>query len=325
LTRLSWQQETDAQISSASTSPERFAYSGDSELSQRIGVFSVAYDSRGIWRFGGGLAFSYTSLRMVQAVSDRVADPTVLRSLQVSSRLIGSAFQLQPIVGVQMDPSSKVRIGALLRTPGLPLYTSGTVTGEGTLTGDSATLGASLFDSSAKFEYKLPFELVGGLALIGSRAQVEIDVQGYSSISAYSIISSTQSYLIYTSPGNGAATTVRMQPFPGLTAASRAMTNVSIGGFLQLKRDKAVLLHWGVASDLSPVGSQDQIFDRIDFVTSTIGLSGVYKKLSYAAGVNYRGGSSNNILIRDTLSGSPIQTSIRISTLGMIYSLSYQF
>jgi len=85
-----------------------------------------------------------------------------------------------------------------------------------------------------------------------------------------------------------------------------------------------LLLHWGLASDLSPVAPEDQVFDRIDFVAGTIGLSGSIHRLSYAAGIHYRSGSSTNSL-RGGLSGSPISTSIRVSTFGMLYSLAYQF
>ena len=87
---------------------------------------------------------------------------------------------------------------------------------------------------------------------------------------------------------------------------------------------KPLLLHWGIATDLSPVAPQDQVFDRVDFVTGTIGLSGSFHKLTYAGGVSYRSGSSD-ISFRDVVSGSPIQTSVRISTFGTLYSLAYEF
>lgn len=53
-------------------------------------------------------------------------------------------------------------------------------------------------------------------------------------------------------------------------------------------------------------------------------MSGAAGKLAYAAGVNYRGGTSDAIVVRNVL-GQPIQTTNEIRTLGMIYSLSYQF
>ena len=63
----------------------------------------------------------------------------------------------------------------------------------------------------------------------------------------------------------------------------------------------------------------------MDLFTWTLGLSGRAGKLSYAAGVNYRGGTSQNLVLRNLLNGEPVQTAITIRTIGMIYSLSYQF
>jgi long-subunit fatty acid transport protein len=121
VTTLSWQQETDTQIIDTAGNPERFAYSADSNLTQRVMSLAVGYDSQGKWRFGAGLGLSYTSARMVQATSDRIADPTDLRTLLVSSRLTGLTLQLQPVLGMQFDPSESVRIGAVARTAGLPI------------------------------------------------------------------------------------------------------------------------------------------------------------------------------------------------------------
>ena len=325
VTTVSWQQETDTQRITTTGNPERFAYSGDSSFTQRVAAFSAAYNSGQKWRIGGGLAFSYTSLRMVQTASDRVAEPTDLRTLLVSSRLNGSTFQLQPVLGVQFDPNSKIRIGAIMRTSGFSIYKSGSVTLDGTQDTGAASVGASFFDPSANFEYKLPFQASGAIAFIGSRAQVEIDVQGYSSIAAYKMFSSGQNFAIYSDAGNGTPPTVQTAPSSGITSASRAMANVSVGGFFQLKKDSPLLLHWGIASDISPVAPEDQIFDRVDFYAWTVGMSGRVGKLYYAAGVNYRGGNSSDIIVRNVLGGTPIQTSVDIKTIGMIYSLAYQF
>ncbi|HEX7140461.1 MAG TPA: hypothetical protein VF219_21600, partial [Vicinamibacterales bacterium] len=184
--------------------------------------------------------------------------------------------------------------------------------------------GISLLDSKAQFKYKLPFDAGGGLALIGSRAQVEADVQVYSSISPYTLLSSSQNALVFHDAGNGSPPTVTTQPVAGLTSASRTMANISVGGQVQLTKEKPLLLHWGLATDLSPVAPQDQLFDRVDFVSGTIGLSGSAHKFTYAAGVSYRSGSTD-ISVRNVVSNAPLETSVRISTFGMLYSLAYAF
>ena len=48
-------------------------------------------------------------------------------------------------------------------------------------------------------------------------------------------------------------------------------------------------------------------------------------ELSYSAGVNYRGGATDPVTIRNLLNGRTVETTIDIRTIGMIYALGYQF
>jgi hypothetical protein len=324
LTRISWQQQTQTQINRRDENGDYLAYSAASQLSQRIWSFSVAYDSTKKWHVGGGLAFSHPSLGSVSTTSERLASPAGLSSETVSAGISGSTFQLQPVLGFQANPHSHLRIGVVVRTPGLPIYSGASLALDGTGVAGAGTVGISLLDSKAQFKYKLPFETGGGLALIGSRAQVEADVQVYSSISPYTLLSSSQNALLFHDAGNGSPPDVTTQPLAGLTSASRTMANISVGGQVQLTKQKPLLLHWGLATDLSPVAPQDQLFDRVDFVSGTIGLSGSAHKFTYAAGVSYRSGSTE-IGLRSAVGTAPIETSIRISTFGMLYSLAYAF
>jgi hypothetical protein len=327
LTTVSWDQETDAQnvTPSGATTPERFAYSADANFTRRVLAASVGYDTGRAWRVGAGLAFSYTTLRMVQTVSDRIAEPTDLRTLLLSSRVNGSIVHLRPIVGVQVEPSPTIRIGGTIKTSGFAMFRSGSATFDGTESAGPSTVGASFFDPSARFDYNLPFEGSAGVAVTRPRADLEVDVQFYSGIDPYSMFSSGEPVVTYQDAGTGARPTVQSRPFGGLTTASRAIANVSVGGGIRLSETRPLRLHYGVSSNLSPVAPEDQVFDRVTLVTWTIGLSGSAGKLSYAAGVNYSGGTSDNLVLHNLLSGQPVQTTIGIRTIGMIYSLSYQF
>jgi hypothetical protein len=84
-------------------------------------------------------------------------------------------------------------------------------------------------------------------------------------------------------------------------------------------------LHFGVTTDMSPVAPEDEVFDKVDLTAYTIGLSGRVDKLTYAAGFNYRGGQSENIAIGNLIGRGPVNTHIGVRTMGMIYSVSYQF
>ena len=186
VTTNSWSQETDAElITSQPAGQERVAYSADSEYSRRVAAVGVGYHGSGAWRVGGGFAFSMMDLRLVQSISDRVADATGLSTLLVTARASGSAVQLRTQAGVQYD-TPRFRFGAAIRTPGLTMFGSGAVTLDGTLNAGAASLGASVFDPDARLEYHLPWEIQGGAAYVHDRVELEVDVQGYTSIAAYS-------------------------------------------------------------------------------------------------------------------------------------------
>jgi hypothetical protein len=262
---------------------------------------------------------------MAQTISDRVAEPTGLRTLLVSSIVRGSDMKVGAVGGFQADLKSHIRVGAVLRTSGFSIYRSGTATLDGTDKIGSASEGASFFDPSAEFHYKLPFEIAGAIAWVGNRGEIETAVHGYTSISPYALVSSPVQAILYHDDGLGGAPTFTQQPFAGLTSASRAIANVSVGGHYKLFPDREMRVHFGISSDLSPVAPEDQVFDKVDLTAWTVGLSGRFSKLTYAAGFNYRSGTTDNITVSNLISRQPVETAIGIRTMGMIYSISYQF
>ena len=128
------------------------------------------------------------SLRLVQSVSDRIADGTGLKSLLVSSRVVGSSTLVRGQGGVQFDVTPRWRLGGAVRTPGATVLKSATLTFDGLIDAGSASQGASLFDPSAQFAYHLPWELQGGVGFVRERVQLELDVDGYSPIAAYTMV-----------------------------------------------------------------------------------------------------------------------------------------
>ncbi len=327
LTTNAWNQETDSQlITPTATGAERFAYSGDSEFSQREFSVAAGYHGGGKLRVGGGLSFTIMDLRFVQSVSDRIADNTGLKSLLVTSRTLGSSILLRAQGGAQYDVSSHWRLGGALRTPGVNLIKSATLTLDGLLDAGASSQGASLFDPSANFEYHLPWEFQGGAAYIRPRAQFELDVQAYSSISAYTMVGTSQPSVTYSDNGTNVPPTIVTRPFPGLTSASNSVTNVSFAGQFVLLQDRSLRLHGGIGTNQSPVNTGvDNVFTHADLLSWTLGLSGSIKKFQFAGGLNHLGGTADAVTLRNLLSGKPLTTSIDVHTIGFIYSLAYQF
>jgi hypothetical protein len=325
VTTNAWNQETDSElIYSVPSGQQRFAYSADSKFERRALAFSAGYQGDGGWRYGGGLAFSLMSLRLVQSASDRIGDSTGLRSLLVASRTSGSALQLRSQAGVQYD-TSRWRFGAAIRTPGLTFHRSGVVTLDGLLDNGTASLGASVFDPDADFEYHLPWEFQAGAAWVRDRIELEVNLQTYSSIDAYSMLSTEQPVLIYGDAGVNRPPTVISQPFPGLTSASDGVVNLSAGGHIRPLRGRDLRVHAGISSNQSPVAPEDLVFNKVDLVTWTLGLSGTLGRFQFSAGFNHQSGNSEDVMLRNLLNGQVVRSTIDVGMTGFIYSLAYQF
>jgi hypothetical protein len=313
-------------LTNADGNPERFAYSADSSMTQRVTAGAVGYDFGNHVRVGGGVLLTSTSINSNQIISDRINAPDGNRTLLFASRASGSIDAVRAIFGAQYAPTSAIRLGVVTRTPGLKYGRSGSVSLDSTLDGGGPSIGASVFDDSATFTFKLPYELAGGIAVVGKRVQAEFDIKGYSSIDPYPLLSSGQPLTIFTDPGNGTRGTTENRPFPSIMTSSHSVTNYMGGGHvLVLESPIPLTVHGGIGTDFSPVPSEDQtVFDQVDFKVYTIGLSGSVGKFSFALGANSRKGSSQNLVLKNLITG-PVQTSLQIKTIGITYSLNYKF
>jgi hypothetical protein len=158
-----------------------------------------------------------------------------------------------------------------------------------------------------------------------SRVELEVDLHAYTPIGAYSMLSSSEPILTYQDAGGGAAPAIGSTPFGGFVSQSRGVANVSAGGHVALTASGVWRLHFGVETDMSPVGPEDQVFTRVNLYGGTLGVSGTKGRFQFAAGLNYRSGSSDSITLRHLESGGAVTTAIDIRTIGVIYALSYKF
>jgi hypothetical protein len=328
ITTIAWGSDLDSlyTFTNADGNPERFAYSAASSMVQRVTAGAVGYDFGNKWRVGGGIALTSTSITSNQIISDRINTPDGNRTLLFASRASGSLDALRGVFGLQVEPTSMIRIGLVTRTSGLKYGRSGTLAVDSTLDGGGPSTGASVYDGSAAFEYKLPYELSGGIAVVGKRAQLEFDIKGFSSVEPYALLSSTQPLTIYTDPGDGTRGTNTDRPFPPVMTSARRVTNFTGGGHVQILDSPLPLtVHGGIGTDHSPVPAEDNsVFGKVDFLVLTAGISGSLGKFSFAFGVNSRRGDAQNLVLQNLITG-PVQASLQIKTIGITYSLNYKF
>ena len=161
------------------------------------------------------------------------------------------------------------------------------------------------------------------MAYTTPRAALEVDLQAYSPISSYSLVSTDAPAVVYTDNGAGVPPVVAVRPFTGRTTASDGVVNFSIGGNVQPFVKRTLHIHGSVGTNQSPVAAADQIFNKVDLISSTIGVSGTFGKLVFAAGVSFKRGTEDDVTLRNLLNGQMVHTSIKVSTTGFIYSLAY--
>jgi hypothetical protein len=323
LTANEWIQETDSQIIQAD-GQERFAYSANAQYETIVAAASLGYVS-GPWRLGGGLSLIETNIERDGVVSDRVATDTSLESLLISSRGSGTAIQVRPLLGVQFDASKHLLLGAAVRTPAISLHKSGSYTSEAVADTSAGSQGVSFFDPNAAFDYRFPLEIHAGAAYVSPRAEIELDVHGFTPIGAYTLLSSPQPLVTYASASNGGAPVIGTQPLNGLISQSRGIVNVSVGGHVALTSAGVWRIHFGAETDRSPVSPQDQVFTQVNMYGGTLGLSGTKKGFVFTVGLDYRSGSSDTVPLRRLSATDVTATTIRVRTLGLIYSLAYKF
>jgi hypothetical protein len=319
-----WAQGTDSEtIAGQPDSRLRFAYSSDAHYEQLV-IAGAIGGAWGRWRVGGSVALTETNVSRNAVVSDRVATDAGLSSVLIESRASGSATQVRPVAGLQYDASKHVLLGVTVRMPAVTVLRGGSYTAEA-VAAASSSQGLSFFDPNAAFVYHFPFEFHGGVAYVAPRVEIEVDVHSYTRVATYAMLSSSQPAITYADGPPGAGPVIDTQPFSGFTSESRAVVNASAGGHVSLTADGRWRVHFGGATDRSPVGPAEQVFTRVDLYGGTLGISGTKGGLQFTIGANYRAGSSNDFAVRRLPGIGVIPMGLRVETLGLIYAISYKF
>jgi len=314
---------TQLLISQAPTQ-ERFGYTAASQFSRIQGSLAAAHDSSG-WRYGVALAAEFISLEKDQTASDSLQIQTGLSSLVGSSHFTGDVAQLRLTAGVQRDLSKEWKLGATVRLPGVALYSSGVATIEGVAAARGQNASVNLFAPDARFQYKVPLQAAVGVAYVRPRFEAELSVRATASQSSYSLFSSDASVTTVADDGRGGPPVTQVRPWTGLTSYPRGFADAAIGGHVVVTENGIWKLHFGYATNRSPVTSQDQVFNAVDLHAITVGIGGQVKHFQASLGLRYEFGTSADTVIHELPTGQPVTTNFSVRNLGAIYSFAYLF
>jgi len=327
LTRVNaWAQSFagERQLDAGATS-RRLKYTSASELFGLQASLGVGYSNGGKLRVGGSLDGQLTQFTRDASGSEQGQTLDGLSAMMADFQASAWAAHLRMSAGAQYDLTPTVRVGAAVRTPGLAVLSSGSSIADAQATQGAATASASYFEDDGRIEYRLPLEFRGGLAWVGPRAQIECDVLMYAAAGRYTAFRSDQLWTVITDPGSGgppAVTSVRPNP---VVIDSRAVANVAIGGHVRLAPGGSWRLHGGYATDRSPVGPDDTVFTRVNLQVVTLGVSGRARSVRVSAGLRHEFGTSDPLVLQRTLDGPQLSARLRVSNLGLVYSLAVVF
>ena len=316
--------DAEREITSGSLS-ERVTYSSGSEFSGWVASAGVGHATSDTFSYGGSIDLQLTTTDRTESLSDQFLSRTGLSDLLVQAHGWSWTTHLRFTFGAQYNVLPALRIGAVLRTPGILLLKSGAYVQEGTSQFGGTTTTASFFEPAGQVDHKIPFEFKAGAAYVGQRGQIEADVMAYAGAGTYPGFQSSQTMRIVTDQGLGGPPTVQELAFPTQMVDSRSVVNVAVGGQLNLAREGRFRLHGGFATDRSPVGPSDTLFNKVDMQVWTVGLSIRTKKLLGSIGLRYESGESDLTTIRPLQIGEQYTTRFDVSSLGIVYSIALSF
>ena len=308
----------------ASTTPaegQRASYTVHSSFDTVTPTFSVGWAASPSFRLGGSIEFPYTSLSNNGQLSGEITDATTSRSTLRTLAASGSTLHVRGVIGVQWDALSWLRLGVLVRSPGLKIKTSGSFQYEALSTTPSGTRQVFFQDTNPDFQYKEPLEAALGAALEFGPFAVEIDVRWHDGTDTYALYSSTQTARVVDS--SSGLPVISTLAFPGVSYRARQIWNGSVGAHLALS--DSFTISAGSYLDYSPVDPATPVFRRVDVIGFRAGVSFRIDKLSMSVGAGWEHGTGSDDLVPGNLPLPGAQSQLTINTFTLLFSVSFKF
>ncbi len=304
---------------------DRFRYSTNASFGGLIASAAAGYQLNNALRLGLSLDWQRTTWTVANSWADDNRTAEGLSAVVIDGRTFASAVHARVTAGVQYEASRTIRLAAVVRSPGLALWSSGERYLDGVATSGPTKISASLFEQDGRVTFRVPVEVRGGAAYVGSRGEIEIDVFAHGGGGTYEAFRGSAPILVVRDSGTGDAPSEQeYQPNPS-TIDSQAVVNVAVGGQLKLTASGSWIIHGGFATDRSPVGPSDALFTKVNMQASTLGISARTRRLFASFGVRYEWGLSDPFSIRRLQNGELYVTRLKVRNVAFLYSLAFSF
>lgn len=181
----------------------------------------------------------------------------------------------------------------------------------------------AFFDSDGNFVYSRSLQTSVGVAYVSGPFELEVDLRYHASQGPYAVYSSKQPIVTSTSTGGGPPTNASA-PFSDIQNQFRNTFNYAIGTKYALS--ESVELHAGYFRSNSPLADGDNaLFRKVDLNGITFGAAAKIRSLSGSLGLAYEFGKSDPYLIPSSATGDEVSTTVSVSSISVLYALSFAF
>jgi hypothetical protein len=310
----------------ASTTPaegQRASYSVHSTFDTLTPTFSVGWAVAPSFRLGGSIEFPYTSLSNDGKLSGEITTATTSRATLRTLAVTGSTLKIVGVVGLQWDPLNWLKLGVLVRSPGLNVKSGGSFQYEALTTFSTGTRQVFFQDPGPEFQYKTPLEAGLGAAFEFGPFGIEVDLRWHDGTDTYALYSSTN-------PGRVVDTTtgtpvISQFAFPGVVYRARQIWNGSVGAHFALSKD--LIISAGSYLDYSPVDpAVGNAFRQVNVWGVRAGVSFRIGALGASVGGGWERGTGTDNLFPPA--GLPIPgeaATLTFNTFTLLFSVSYRF
>jgi hypothetical protein len=304
------------------TGGESLEFYSKVEMDVAIPAIAAGYRLTDRIRVGAGIGMPITTLRADNQISNRLVESGVAERTVSTLSLDGQAYQLQVTGGVQWDLTDRLRAGATITSPGLPLWGSSLIAVQDLETVSGTTSDVDFRDASADFQYRLPLRVVAGLAVTLGRFEVEADIRHHGSREPFDLFASGERSTRISTARDGTSV-VTDGAFPTVREEIDAVTNLALG--VNYGLGGSWVLHGGVFTDRSPVGDPDTSqFQSVDLMGLGVAVS-FGGQLSGTIGLSSNWGTTEDRGYGPALGGAAGSTRVQIRTFNLHYALSYTF
>jgi hypothetical protein len=272
-------------------------------------------------RFGLGVGIAQTSYSNNVTVSGNLSESGQPSQFLETIRANGTDTALVFTIGAQWDVTPSLTLGAIIRPPGIDLWSSSLVTSEATNIGATSSAAEYFRDDTGTFRYKLPLEVGVGAAYNFGFFEVEANLRFHDAVAQYNLYQSNVPFQILTAFSN-AQNTVTTAPPPVVKYAAKRVFNGAIGGRARLGR--IATAHAGFNTALSPVADSDTSPLRAaDLYGFSGGVDFQFEKFGASIGASYQFGKSS---AQTSIVGTTIgQSEISLRSISIFYAISYEF